>query len=110
MENSHLNATGANVILSLEDGMIAFHCSRVIKFTTLLDFAQAEGFSDYLDPWGHVTLVLPHLKLESAQALGRLLYCGDTGRVPKHILDDIKSIIRLSTIQICHLGSLKKVI
>ena len=74
--------------------MIAFHCSRVIKFTTLLDFAQAEGFSDYLDPWGHVTLVLPHLKLESAQALGRLLYCGDTGRVPKHVLDNIKSIIR----------------
>ena len=46
------------------------------------------------DPWGTVTIVLPHLRMESIQALSRLLYCGNSGNLSNVIMEEILNYVR----------------
>ena len=46
------------------------------------------------DPWGTVTIVVPHLKMESIQALSRLLYCGNSGNLSNVIMEEILNYVR----------------
>ena len=45
------NSTGADVKLCLSDGKILLHQAKLVKFTTILDFAK-DKICDYTDPWG----------------------------------------------------------
>ena len=87
------NYSGADVKLCLGDGKILLHRLQLVKFTTMLDFAK-DKLQDYVDPWGILTLVMPHFKMETLQALGRLMYCGDSGYMSEGVMQDIKGILR----------------
>ena len=87
------NHTGADVELCLSGGKILLHSLQIVKFTTILDFAK-DKLQDYVDPWGILTLVMPHFKMETLEALGRLMYCGDTGYMSEGMMQDIKGILR----------------
>ena len=84
---------GTDVKLCLSDGKISLHRSKLIKFTTLLDFSY-EDLNNAMDPWGVVTLILPNFRMESALALGRLIYCGDSGYVTNRVKKEISSVLR----------------
>ena len=49
---------------------------------------------DVTDPWGTVTIVVPHLKMESIHALSRLLYCGNSGNLSNVIMEEILNYVR----------------
>ena len=84
---------GTDVKLCLSDGKISLHRSKLMKFTTLLDFSY-EDLNNAMDPWGIVTLILPNFKMESAKALGRLIYCGDSGFLNNKVKKEISSVLR----------------
>ena len=94
VDTKDLNSTGADVKLCLSDGQITLHRSRLVKFTTLLDFANDKELRDYADPWGCLTLILPHFNIKAALALGRLMYCGDSGNVTSCVMQEVNSVIR----------------
>ena len=86
---------GTNIILCCSDGKIALHQARIDKFTVLLDSLKSElCLEELADPWGNLVLVLPHLKMEVVHALGRLIYCGDSGDLKKEIMQELMDIIR----------------
>ena len=87
------NHTGADVELCLSGGKILLHSLQIVKFTTILDFAK-DKLQDYVDPWGILTLVMPHFKMETLEALGRLMYCGDSGNVSEEVMQDINGILK----------------
>ena len=94
VDTKDLNSTGADVKLCLSDGQIKLHSSRLVKFTTLLDFVYDKELHDYADPWGCLTLILPHFNIKAALALGRLMYCGDSGNVTSCVMQEVNSVIR----------------
>ena len=94
-ESQPYNQTGTNVQICCSDGRAIFHVDRLLQFTNLLDFAlEEENLDHHQDPFGNMTILTPHLKLESVTALGRLIYCGDTGQIRKDTINDIIPMIR----------------
>ena len=92
---SNLNPTGADVVLCCSDGKIALHRTRLQKFTVLLDMLEdGQDLNQLTDPYGSLTLVLPHLKLEVIHALSKLIYCGDSGNLTQEVMSEIITIIR----------------
>ena len=84
-ESQPYNQTGANVQICCSDGKAIFHVDRLLQFTNLLDFAlEEENLDHHQDPFGNMTILTPHLQLESVNALGRLIYCGETGQLKKN--------------------------
>ena len=57
-------------------------------------FFSQENMPELTDPWGTVTIVLPHLRMESIQALSRLLYCGNSGNLSNVVMEEILSYVR----------------
>ena len=94
-EGRPISQTGANVQLCCSDGRAVFHVGPLLKFTNLLDFAFGESkFDQFQDPFGNVTILVPDFNLESVNALGRLIYCGDTGTLDKDVMNEIIPLIR----------------
>ena len=94
-EGRPISQTGANVQLCCSDGRAVFHIDPLLKFTNLLDFAVGESMLEqFHDPFGNVTILVPDFNLESVNALGRLIYCGDTGTLDKDVMNEIIPLIR----------------
>ena len=90
-----VNPTAPDVSLCCSDGKVNMHRHQLKKFTVLLDLEDIEKLPEYLtDPWGHLTLILPNLKIEVLLALGRLIYCGDSGNLSHEAMQEIVRIIR----------------
>ena len=53
-----------------------------------------QDLSECTDPWGNLTIVLPHLETGVLHALCRLIYCGDSGGLTCDGMNDILGIIR----------------
>ena len=73
--------TGTNIQLAGKDGKMFFHQDKLLKFTNILDFANEDKLLELADPWGTLTIVMPWVKMEVFQALGRLVYMGDSGNL-----------------------------
>ena len=57
-------------------------------------FFSRDNMPEVTDPWGTVTIVVPHLKMESIHALSRLLYCGNSGNLSNVIMEEILNYVR----------------
>ena len=92
LQGASPHPTGANVQLCCKDGRVAVHSTTLRKFTVLLD--MLDDATDYTDPWGTLTLVLPDLNTGVVHALCQLMYCGDSGSMTGEEMNDIMNIIR----------------
>ena len=76
------SVTGANVLICCPVGKMAFHREKLQTFTNILDIL---GSQDKLmksrDPWGTLTLVIPHFSMEALKALSQLIYTGYSGNM-----------------------------
>ena len=64
------------------------------KFTNILDFATSDEVHQLKDPWGTLTIVVPHLKMEVLTTLGEFIYRGETGKVSNAALKNVLAYIR----------------
>ena len=88
------NAVGTDVQISCSDGKISLHQVALRKFTNILDFATSDEVHQLKDPWGTLTLVVPHLKMEVLTTLGEFIYRGETGKVSNAALQNVLAFIR----------------
>ena len=88
------NAVGTDVQISCSDGKIFFHQVALRKFTNILDFATSDEVHQLKDPWGTLTIVVPHLKMEVLTTLGEFIYRGETGKVSNAALQNVLAYIR----------------
>ena len=88
------NPTGPNVTLCCSNGKVAMHRTHLKKFTILLDIVDDITWAECVNPWGAITLILPQHTTEVLQALGRLIYCGDSGNLTGDVMQEIVKIIR----------------
>ena len=85
---------GTDVQISCSDGKIFFHQVALRKFTNILDFATSDEVHQLKDPWGTLTIVVPHLKMEVLTPLGEFIYRGETGKVSNSALQNVLAYIR----------------
>ena len=89
------SVTGTNIQLSCEGGgKMFFHQDRLRKFTNILDFAHTDKLHELADPWGNLTIIMPWVKLDVLQALGQLIYLGNSGNLTDEIMQEILLFIR----------------
>ena len=88
------NVVGTDVQISCSDGKIFFHQIALRKFTNILDFATSDEVHQLKDPWGTLTIVVPHLKMEVLTTLGEFIYKGETGKVSNAALQNVLAYIR----------------
>ena len=65
------------------------------SFTTILDFdLTLDNIRELSNSWGTVKIIIPDLEIQIVQALGRLIYCGDTENLAQEAMQEIIKYIR----------------
>ena len=89
------NLTGASVQLCCQNGQMVFHEERLRMFTTILDFdLTLDNIRELSNLWGTVKIIIPDMEIQIVQALGRLIYRGDTGNLTQEAMQEIMKYIR----------------